>query len=121
MAPTDAARLVISRTDPRDAQHRQIFLSLDGSRLGDLVYGESLAREIAAGHHVLKANNTMVWKTVEFDAAVGEEIRFRAVNYSGRGFFTFMLFLGVSPLYLSIERETTEDAPSSPPSSPGAR
>jgi hypothetical protein len=107
MASSDSARLVITRADSRDAQHRQIFLSLDGERLGDLVFGESVTRDIAPGHHVLKANNTMIWKTVEFDAAAGEEVRFRAVNYSGRGFFTFMLFLGVSPLYLAIERETT--------------
>jgi hypothetical protein len=101
----EPARFTISRNDARDAQHRQIFVTLDGERVGDLVYGESLTRDLAPGHHVLKANNTMIWKTVKFDAAPGEDIRFRAVNYSGRGFFTFMLFLGVSPLYLAIERE----------------
>jgi hypothetical protein len=42
---------------------------------------------------------------VEFDAAPGEEIRFTATNYSGKGFLTFMLFVGVAPLYLSLERD----------------
>ncbi|MDR1989489.1 MAG: hypothetical protein LBQ09_04580 [Acidobacteriaceae bacterium] len=99
------ARLTISRTSERDAQQRQIFVTLDGKEMGDLVFGETLSREISPGPHTLKANNTMVWKTVKFDAAPGEEIRFTATNYSGKGFLTFMLFVGVAPLYLSLERD----------------
>lgn len=101
-----AARLTISRKSSRDAQQRQVFLSLDGAPLRDLLYGESITREIAPGRHVLKANNTMVWKTVEFAAAAGEEVRFSAINYSGKGFWVLTAFFGVAPLYLAIERET---------------
>jgi hypothetical protein len=100
-----SARVTVSRRSKRDAQQRQIFLSLDGERLGDLVFGEEVTRDIAPGHHVLKANNTMVWKTFEFDAVPGEDIRISAVNYSGKGFWTLMLFAGVAPMYLAIERE----------------
>lgn len=105
VTPSAPARLIVRRTSPRDAQQRQIFVSLDGERLGDLVYGETISREIAPGKHTLKANNTMIWKTVEFEATEGEEIRFNAVNYSGRGFWTLMLFAGVAPLYLEIARD----------------
>ena len=99
------ARLVITRRQERDIRQRQVFFTLDDQRLGDLVFGEEIVREIAPGRHTLKANNTMIWKTVTFEAAPGEEVRFSAVNYSGRGFWILMAFAGVAPMFLAIERE----------------
>ena len=99
------ARLVITRRQARDIRQRQVFIALDDQRIGDLVFGEEIVREIAPGPHTLKANNTMIWKTVKFEAAAGEEVRFSAVNFSGRGFWILMAFAGVAPLFLAIERE----------------
>lgn len=98
-------RLVITRREARDVRQRQVFVSLDDQPLGDLVFGEEISREITPGPHTLKANNTMIWKTVKFEAKAGDEVRFSAVNYSGRGFWMLMAFAGVAPLYLAIERQ----------------
>lgn len=102
------ARIVVTRREPRDVRQRQVFLSIDDEPLGDLVFGEEISKEIAPGPHVLKANNTMVWKTVKFDARAGEAVRFSAVNYSGRGFWILMAFAGIAPMFLAIERSTSE-------------
>jgi hypothetical protein len=98
-------RLVITRREERDVRQRQVFLSIDDQPLGDLVFGEEISREIAPGPHTLKANNTMVWKTVRFEVQPGEVVRFSAVNYSGRGFWILMAFAGIAPMFLAIERQ----------------
>jgi hypothetical protein len=98
------ATLTITRNRPNDIQQRQVYISLDGEKLGFLLYGDSLTHELSAGPHVLKANNTLFWKSVAFDAGRGEHVQFVINNYAGKGFFGFLLFFGIAPLYLSIER-----------------
>lgn len=98
------ARLLITRRRDEDVRYRQIFVALDGTSLGDLLFGGELRRAIAPGHHVLRVHNTLFWKTVEFDAAPGEEVHFSMVNYAGRGFLNLALIIGVAPLFLKVER-----------------
>jgi hypothetical protein len=98
------ARLIVERTSTNDVQQRQIVLSLDGEAFATLLYGESATREIAEGHHRLRAHNTLVWKTTEFDVRAGDTIRFVAVNRAGRGTMTLIALLGVGPLYVTLER-----------------
>ncbi len=103
------ARLVVERTSRDDVRTRQIILSLDGEPWATLLYGESASRDIVAGTHRLRAYNTLVWRTVEFDVAPGEAARFSAVNRAGRGTAALIALLGVGPLYVTLERL---DAPS---------
>jgi hypothetical protein len=56
------------------------------------------------GRHRLRAYNTLVWKTVEFDIAAGEWVRFAAVNRAGRVTAALIGILGVGPLYVTLER-----------------
>lgn len=98
------ARLVLRRQSDRDARQRQVYASLDNDYLGMLVFGDQIVREIPAGRHVLKANNTLVWKSHEFEARPGEEIDFSLVNYQPRGFMAMLAVLGVGVLLLVIER-----------------
>ena len=77
---------------------------LDGTSVGDLLFGETLTREIAPGRHTLRVHNTLFWKTLEFDAAAGEQVHFSTVNYAGRGFLNLALIIGVAPLFLKVER-----------------
>lgn len=98
------ARLRITRQNPRDAKQRQIFASLDGGSLGDMVYGEQIERAIAPGPHRMRVHNTLFWKTIEFDAAPGETVHFDTVNYAGKGFLNLVLIIGVAPLFLGVER-----------------
>ena len=98
------ARLIVERTARDDVQTRQIILSVDGDPWVTLLYGESASRDIAPGRHRLRANNTLVWKTVEFDVASGESVRFSAVNRAGRGTAALIALLGVGPLYVTLDR-----------------
>jgi hypothetical protein len=109
---TDAppARLLITRRSERDVKQRQIFISMDGQRVGDLVFGESISREMPAGEHYVRIHNTLFWKTIHFDAAPGETVHFETVNYSGKGFLHFVLIIGVAPLFLAVERVKTDGA-----------
>jgi hypothetical protein len=97
-------RLTVERTSPEDVRHRQIVVSLDGSPFATLLFGESASRDITAGRHRLRAHNTLMWKTVEFDVAPGEQVRFMAVNRAGLGTMALVGLLGVGPLYVTLER-----------------
>ena len=104
---TDArpkARLLITRTSERDVRQRQIFASLDGTALGDLVFGQQIAKEIDSGAHYMRVHNTLFWKTIDFEAAPGETVHFQTVNYAGKGFLSFVMIIGVAPLFLAVER-----------------
>jgi hypothetical protein len=61
-------------------------------------------RDIAPGRHRLRAHNTLVWKTVEFDAAPDEQVRFCTVNRASLGSMALVALLGVGPLYVTLER-----------------
>src|SRR3954471_22231558 len=103
------ARWPVERTGAEDGRTRQVVVSLDGEPLATLLFGERASRAIAAGHHRLRAHNTLVWKTVEFDAATNEHVRFRIVNRAGLGSTALIALLGVGPLYVTVERLPPED------------
>jgi hypothetical protein len=98
------SRVTVSRRSPDDIKQRQIIVKLDGKRLGELMHGDEISREVEPGRHRLKVDNTWNWKTVELNLAPGEQARFLTVNRTGR--FTWFLVgtLGVGPMYVSIER-----------------
>ena len=79
-------------------------MSLDGKKIGTLLYGQSLTREIPPGHHALRANNTLVWRTVTFDAEPGAEIHYNCVNRAPQSLYFMLFIFGVAPLYVTLER-----------------
>ena len=105
-----AARITVVRNHPDDVRTRQIVVSADGEHLGELLYGESLTKDIPPGKHRLRAHNTLFWKTREVDLRPGEEARFIVVNRAGTGTFSLLGLLGVGPLYLTFERESPGQA-----------
>ena len=96
--------MTIERAGPHDVQTRQVVLTLDGEPLATLLFGERVTRDIPAGPHRLRAHNTLVWKTVEFDAPPGAHVRYRAVNRAGFGSMGLVALLGVGPLYVTLDR-----------------
>jgi hypothetical protein len=98
------AKLTVSRTDAGDVKQRQVIVSLDGRRLGDLMFGDTLTEEILPGPHRLRVSNTLFWRTFSFVAKPGEEIRFEAINRAGRLTYPLMVVIGVGPLYLTVRR-----------------
>ena len=94
--------LTIHRTSPEDVKDRQVYFTLNGTRIGTLLFGQRVTREIVPGRHKLRANNTLVWKTVEFDADPGAHVHYTCVNRAPSSLY-FMLFLfGVAPLYVTL-------------------
>jgi hypothetical protein len=98
------ALLTITRTDPADVQQRQVIVSLDGERLDDLLYGQTLTKEILPGPHRLRISNTLFWKTFRIVAKPADEIRFEVINRAGRLTYPLMLVMGAGPLYLTVRR-----------------
>lgn len=96
--------LTVTRTSARDVRHRQVIMSLDGAPLATLMFGQQATAAIAPGPHTLTAYNTLVWKTVAFDAVEGQDVTFQIVNRPGRFTYVLVSLLGVGPIYVDIER-----------------
>ena len=101
------ATIVVSRTSPDDVGIREIYVSIDGQSLGVLRPGDRLTRQVAPGHHVVKAHNTLFRRTRECDLAAGDTVEFLGVNKAGGGsalMSILMAVLGVGALKLEFER-----------------
>jgi hypothetical protein len=106
-----SARVTVSRNLPIDVQQRQIYVSLDGQTWATLLFGEAATREIPAGPHVIRAHNTLVWKTLQFDAQPGEHVEFDIANRPGRFLLSALALLGVGPLFLTFEKRGGAETP----------
>ena len=83
---------IISRkVEPKEA--RNWFFALTAS-----------TATVAPGRHALRAYNTLVWKTIEFDVVEGQDVTFQIVNRPGRFTYVLVTLLGVGPIYVDIER-----------------
>lgn len=99
------ARLTITRNHPHDFQDRSVRIWVDDERWDNLRYGKSLSREIAPGHHRVKAHNTLLGTTLEFDASPGEEVRVKCQNGLTGGGMLMVLMMGVAYLRVKLELE----------------
>jgi hypothetical protein len=108
------ARITVTRKSSKDVRVRQIYISVDGRNVAELLFGDSVTTDVDPGPHRIRANNTLVWKTVQCDLKPGEHARYTVVNRPGFLSFTMLSLLGGGPIYLSLEREpdANELAPS---------
>jgi len=107
-----SARLVLTRTHKKDVGQRQVVVTIDDGAKTTLMFGESATIAISPGEHVLKAHNTLVWKTVPFTVAPGDEVTFMFINHPGRFTLGFLALIGVAPLFLTIEESRAAVSPS---------
>lgn len=98
------ATLTLARTASNDVGIRQVFVSVDGKDVAVLVYGQTATVELEPGPHRMRIHNTLVWKTIPFDAAPGEQIRYDIINRAGFGTVALVATLGVGPIYLTVTR-----------------
>jgi hypothetical protein len=103
--------LTIHRTSNRDEQSRQIVCRLEDEWRFELMFGQTLTREIAPGSHTLKVHNTLQWKRVAFEAFPGTHTHFTVWNRAGRGYYWLITFVGVAPLWLEVAPGTPESLP----------
>jgi len=101
------ATITISRKSANDVRVRQIYVSIDGKNVAELLYGQSRTLDVEAGPHRLRANNTLVWKTLECRLNPGEHARFDVVNRPGFGSYALLSLLGTGPIYLTFQRSDT--------------
>ncbi|MBI3049094.1 MAG: hypothetical protein HYY76_12375 [Acidobacteria bacterium] len=99
------------RQSKEDVGYRDIFVLLDGERIGVLQHGDVLTRDVHPGPHRLQVHNTLFKKPVEFTLGVGEHAQFIAIHRAGWGTYSvwafWIGFLGAGPFYLTLEREST--------------
>lgn len=99
-----AASVTITRTSQADYQTRQLVVSIDGRRVGTLLWGDTITCHPEPGPHTLRVHNTLVWKTVPFTLAPGEQLFFEVVNRAGRGTLLMTVLFGIGPLYVTVNR-----------------
>ena len=100
-----SATLTVHRNSPKDAQQREIVVSLDGEPIAELLYGQTILKEISAGPHTLLVDNTWNRESATFTAVENEQITFVAQNRSG-SFSQFLLMIfGAAPIRVSLERQ----------------
>jgi hypothetical protein len=99
------ATLTVNRNSPDDAQQREILVFLDGEQIAELIYGQSISKELSAGPHMLLVDNTWKKKSAQFTANEGDSITFLAWNRASR-FSEFLLgIFGGGPLNVFLERK----------------
>jgi len=99
------ATLTVDRNAPDDAQQRQIIVSLDGQPIAELMFGDSVTREISAGAHTLLADNTWNKKSINFTVTENEKISFLAKSRSSRFSEFLLMFFGAGPLKVFLSRQ----------------
>ena len=98
------ASVTVTRTSQADIKTRQLVPSIDGITLTTLLWGDSITCELEPGRHRLRVHNTLVWKTVDFALAPGEQAFFEAINRAGIGTLAMTVVFGIGPLYVTINR-----------------
>jgi hypothetical protein len=103
------ATLTVRRQTPDDIGYREVYVKLDGRRIGMLTYGSALTENIEPGRHTLQVDNTLFKKTMEFVAGVDDHVAFKTANLAGWGTYSawalLIGFLGAGPFYLMLERD----------------
>lgn len=102
--PGFPSAVTVTRTSEADFQSRQLVASIDGREIATLLWGDSVTCHLEPGPHRLRVHNTLVWKTVDFTLAPGEQIFFEAINRTGAGTLLMTILFGVGPLYVTLKR-----------------
>ena len=99
--------ITITRTSEEDWKTRQLVVAIDGTRVAEMLWGDSMTIELEPGPHTLRVHNTLVWKTVKFTLTPSEQILYEAINRASPSSYFFLGFmLGIAPLWVTIRRMT---------------
>lgn len=104
--PAAPAQLTVTRNSPTDFQDRQVYLWVDDESWGKIKYGQPITREIAPGAHRIRANNTLFTRTLDITAVPGDHVRVRCTNGMPAGGWLMLIFVHVTYLLVTLERET---------------
>jgi hypothetical protein len=99
------ATITITRNAPDDIQDRWVRILIDDTPEEILRYGEVLTRQVAPGHHRIKAHNTLSRHAIDFVVAAGDEVRIRCYNSFARGGGLMLLTTGFAFIKVRLELE----------------
>ena len=97
------AQITVVRNSDDDTQTRQIVIYLDGQRMGELMFGDSIILPVAAGHHTLRVDNTWNRKDVTLELHAEDHLSFLTKSTAGKFAWFLLGFLGAGPMHVSIE------------------
>lgn len=97
-------QLTVDRSSAYDFRDRQVYLYVDGEKLGKVRYGVPFTREITPGRHVVRVFNTLLSDTMTIDVAPGEHVRLRCSNGMPAAGWLMLAFLHVTYLVVRLER-----------------
>jgi len=97
------AEITVQRDSPEDVAKRQIVVYLDGQRMGEILFGESIRLPVAPGRHELAVDNTWNRKHLTLDVAPGARMRFLAKSTTGKFSWFLLGFFGAGPVYVSLD------------------
>jgi hypothetical protein len=100
--------ITFSREHPDDCGQRQVFVRLDDAVRTALVFGQSVTLEVEPGLHVLRVNNTLVWKRLEFTIEPGEHLGFTLINRAPRWAAGMAGIFGWAPLFLTVRKTSLQ-------------
>lgn len=97
--------VTVDRNSTDDAQQREIKIVLDGEQIAELLYGQTVSKEIPPGAHTLLVDNTWNKQALQFTAGENEQIHFLTKNHAS-SFSQFLLgIFGAGPLKVSVIRQ----------------
>jgi hypothetical protein len=101
-SPAITGQVTVTRDSPDDVQTRQIFVSLDGERKAELLFGDEISFPVSAGRHTLRVDNTWNHKDLDVDVTAGKDLHFITKNSAGQFSRFLLVALGAGPIYVSI-------------------
>lgn len=99
------ATITITRNSRFDFSDRQIYVWIDGEECGKIRYGDSIVREVEPGAHRVRVFNTLLSRTLPFEARPGEQVRLCCGTGMPAAGWLMMVFLHVTYLRVWLERE----------------
>jgi hypothetical protein len=102
-AESGSGKITIYRNSEKDVQTRQIVVSLDGERRGELLFGDSLAFSASPGRHTLRVDNTWNHKDLEVHVVKDGDLQFVVKSSAGQFSRFLLIAFGAGPIYVSIE------------------
>src|SRR5882724_12191104 len=98
-SPSPAAQVTVTRDSSDDVQTRQIFVSLDGERKAELLFGDEISFPVSAGHHTIRVDNTWNHQDLALDINAGDDLHFLTKTVASQFSKFLLVALGAGPIY----------------------
>ena len=102
-SPAGVAQVTVTRDSQDDVQTRQIIVSLDGERKGELLFRDEISLAVSPGPHTIRVDNTWNRKDIDIHVDDGEHLHFLTKSTAGQFSRFLLVAFGAGPIYVSIQ------------------